>query len=285
MRLRTIAFTNLRRRKARAAFLVAGLLIGVGTVVALLVAHRVDDRQGAAPTCESFGANIVVTPRSKDVALSYGGIDRGRRVGGRARRCAKRTLARIESIPARRQPRVVAPELVGAVRANGRRVLLMGVRPCATQFKLKRWWSVDAGRPPANGHELVAGAAAAERPAPADGRLRAHRRPTLHRHRPPARDRRPGRRPARRRPAAPCSASCGKPGRAHARRGRGLVRAARPCDEVVRAALGRAARREGHRHAGGGQEPPARRRPVPRASATRSSASSSPSRRSSCSSR
>jgi putative ABC transport system permease protein len=40
-------------------------------------------------------------------------------------------------------------------------VLLMGVRP-ADEFKLKRWWSVDKGRPPANGHELVAGAAAAE---------------------------------------------------------------------------------------------------------------------------
>jgi putative ABC transport system permease protein len=36
----------------------------------------------------------------------------------------------------------------------------MGVRPRA-EFKLKRWWSVDAGRPPANGHELVAGSAAA----------------------------------------------------------------------------------------------------------------------------
>jgi len=39
--------------------------------------------------------------------------------------------------------------------------LLMGVRP-ADEFRLKRWWSVDTGRPPANGHELVAGAAAAE---------------------------------------------------------------------------------------------------------------------------
>ena len=36
MRLRTIALNNLWRRKARAAFLVAGLLIGVGTVVALV---------------------------------------------------------------------------------------------------------------------------------------------------------------------------------------------------------------------------------------------------------
>ena len=35
----------------------------------------------------------------------------------------------------------------------------MGVQP-KNEFDLKKWWSVD-GRPPRNGHELVAGSAAA----------------------------------------------------------------------------------------------------------------------------
>ena len=57
---------------------------------------------------------------------------------------------------------MVAPELVGAVEVGGRRVLLMGTN-VADQARLKSWWSVDTGRLPANGRELIAGAAAAER--------------------------------------------------------------------------------------------------------------------------
>ena len=159
MRLRTIAFSNLWRRKARAAFLVAGILIGVGTVVALLSLTESMTGQAKA-TMQTYGANIVVAPKSRDVGLSYGGMSVGGvSVGGKA--LSQADLERIESIPARSAISVVAPELVGAVSAKGQRVLLMGADPAA-EFKLKNWWSVDAGRPPANGHELVAGAAAAK---------------------------------------------------------------------------------------------------------------------------
>jgi putative ABC transport system permease protein len=158
VRLRTIAVNNLRRRKARAAFLVAGLLIGVGTVVALISLTQSMTGQTQA-NLQSFGANIVVTPRTRDVSLSYGGISAGGVAVG-AQSLPEADLARIDAIPSRAGIAVVSPELVGAVLVKGRRALLMGVRPAA-EFKLKRWWSVDAGRPPANGHELVAGAAAA----------------------------------------------------------------------------------------------------------------------------
>jgi putative ABC transport system permease protein len=158
MTLRTIAFSNLRRRKARAAFLIAGLLIGVGTVVALLSLTQSVTGEAEAKM-ESFGANVVITPRSEDVALSYGGVTiGGLSVGGRG--LGEADLARVRAVPARSSVSVIAPELVGAVQVKGHRALLMGVHPAA-QFKLKRWWSVDPGRPPQNGHELVAGAAAA----------------------------------------------------------------------------------------------------------------------------
>jgi putative ABC transport system permease protein len=156
--LRTIAFNNLRRRKARSAFLVAGLLIGVATVVALLSLASAVTSQ-AKTSMQSFGANIVVTPASRDVALSYGGMAVGGMTVG-AREIGAADLARTDALRRRGVIAVVAPELVGSVRANGRPTLLMGVRP-ADEFRLKRWWSIGAGRPPANGHELVAGAAAA----------------------------------------------------------------------------------------------------------------------------
>jgi putative ABC transport system permease protein len=159
MTLRTIALANLRRRKARAAFLIAGLLIGVATVVALLTLSRSMAGEAEA-NLESYGANIVITPRAEDVALTYGGIDVGGvSVGDQG--LGEADLRRVLGIPARGSIAVVAPELVGPVEVKGRRALLMGVDPEA-QFALKRWWSIGAGRPPQDGRELIAGARAAE---------------------------------------------------------------------------------------------------------------------------
>lgn len=158
MTLLTVALNNLRRRKGRAAFLVAGLLIGVGTVVALISITQSMTGQTKA-NLQSFGANILVTPRSKDVALSYGGISAGGVSVGQ-RSLSQADLARIDAIPSRADISAVAPQLVGAVHVKGRRALLLGVLP-EQQFKLKRWWSVGAGHAPTNGHELVAGASAA----------------------------------------------------------------------------------------------------------------------------
>lgn len=158
MTLLTVALNNLRRRKGRAAFLVAGLLIGVGTVVALISITQSMTGETKA-NLESFGANIVVTPRAKDVTLSYGGITAGGVSVGQ-QSLSQADLARIDTIPSRADISAVAPQLVGAVQVKGRRALLLGVRP-EQQFKLKRWWSVGSGHAPANDHELIAGAAAA----------------------------------------------------------------------------------------------------------------------------
>jgi putative ABC transport system permease protein len=159
MTLRSIAFANLRRRKARAAFLIAGLLIGVATVVALLTLARSMSGEAEA-NLESYGANIVITPKAEDVALTYGGIDVGGvSVGDQG--LTEADLERLRAIPARGSLAVVAPELVGPVQVKGRRALLMGVDP-KPQFELKRWWSIGAGRPPQSEDELIAGAGAAE---------------------------------------------------------------------------------------------------------------------------
>ena len=159
MRLRTIATHNLLRRKARAAFLVAGLLIGVGTVVTLISLTQSMTGQTKA-NLQSFGANIVVSARTKDVALSYGGISAGGLSLG-SQTLDESALQRIDGIPARTSISIVAPEVVGPVKVGVRRVLLMGVRP-EDQFKLKRWWSVDPGRAPSKAREMVAGSAAAK---------------------------------------------------------------------------------------------------------------------------
>ena len=137
MKLRTVALDNLRRRKSRAAFLVAGLLVGIGTVVTLLTLSAALTVE-AQNNLETFGANILVAPRTDGLSLSYGGVSLGG-VSVGARGIREADLARIDTIKNRKNIAIVAPELLGAVNVNGRQGLLMGVRP-KEEFELRKWW-------------------------------------------------------------------------------------------------------------------------------------------------
>ena len=160
MRLRTVAFSNLRRRKSRAAFLVAGLLVGIGTVVALLTLSQALTVQ-AQNNLETFGANIIVAPRTDGLSLTYGGVTvAGVSVG--AQDIRQSDLARIATIANRRNIAIVAPELLGAVSVEGRPGPAHGR---AAQERVRPQEVVERGR-----------AAAAERPR-ARGRLGGRRRP------------------------------------------------------------------------------------------------------------
>lgn len=159
MRLEHIVLHNLRRRKGRAIFLVIGLLIGVATVVTLL---SLTDAMGqrAQHELENFGANIIITPRSDELALNYGGIQLAG-VNLVAKELEQSSLENIDDIPNRRNVAMIAPKVLGAVEVNDQRIMMMGVDP-AVEFKLKRWWSI-AGRPVAQGNELLVGAAVVKR--------------------------------------------------------------------------------------------------------------------------
>ena len=113
MTLESIVLNNLRRRKGRMIFLVLGLLIGVATVVTLIslanaltadVQHKM----------ENYGANILITPRSDDLSLSYGGITLGG-VSVDSREIRQADLAKIMTIPNNRNIAAVAPKVLGAV--------------------------------------------------------------------------------------------------------------------------------------------------------------------------
>ena len=215
MRLRTVAFGNLRRRSSRAAFLVAGLLIGIATVVTLLTLSRALTVQ-AQNQLETYGANIVVAPQTDDLSLSYGGVALGG-VRLQARDLREADLSRIDTIENRKNVAIVAPELLGAVKVQGGQALLLGVRS-KDEFELKKWWRLD-GRRPAAGDELVAGSSVARRLGLRIGDTGRPRRPRLHRQRRPAAHRLPGRRAARHRAGRrPGAARQARPGDAGAGR-------------------------------------------------------------------
>ena len=158
MRISTIAWANLRRRKSRAALLVAGVAIGIATAVALLTLSRsISEEIGLQ--LDQFGANIVVVPKSDQLALDYGGVavaaaafDVGELTDEDARR--------IREIPYADRLAVVAPKLLGAVEAGGRKVVVAGV-DFESEYALKRWWRV-VGEKPAGANELLVGHDAAQ---------------------------------------------------------------------------------------------------------------------------
>lgn len=152
MRISTIAWANLRRRKSRAALLVAGIAIGIATAVALLTLSRsISDEIGLQ--LDQFGANIVVVPKSDTLALDYGGVS----VGAAAFDVGELTDAdarRIHEIPYASRLAVVAPKLLGAAEAEGRKVVVAGVE-FENEYALKRWWRVVGEKPKGAGELLV----------------------------------------------------------------------------------------------------------------------------------
>jgi putative ABC transport system permease protein len=152
MRISTIALANLRRRKGRAAFLVAGIGIGIATAVALLTLSGLI-KEEVGLQLDQYGANIVVVPKSNSLALDYGGVQ----VSGVSFDVAQlkdEDALGVHNIQYRERLSVVAPKILGAVEAEGRQVLLAGV-DFKEELRLKRWWRLVGRRPESPGDVLV----------------------------------------------------------------------------------------------------------------------------------
>ena len=148
MTLREIAYRNLIRRKGKAAFIVAGLLIGVATVVTVItlvdamtadINHKLDQ----------YGANILIVPRTESLALSYGGLSLGG-VSFDMQEIRETELAQVRSIKNAANIAALGPMVLGVITINTHNVLLAGVDFDAARI-LKPWWKVDGALPEANG--------------------------------------------------------------------------------------------------------------------------------------
>jgi putative ABC transport system permease protein len=144
MTLRDIAISNLRRRKSKALFILAGLLIGVTTVVTLLsLVHAM--REDINHKLEMYGANILITPRTESLALTYGGLS----LGGIAfdmKEIRQEELSRVKTIKNAANIAAVGPMVLGPVSLGQSRMLLAGLDFQAAQF-LRPWWSLKGTVP------------------------------------------------------------------------------------------------------------------------------------------
>lgn len=159
MRLTDIAFLNLRRRKAKAGFLLLGLLVGVSTVVALLsmtgaMARNVNEK------LERYGANILVLPKSETLSLTYGGLALGG-VSFDMKELREEDVNNIKTIRNSANIAALGPTVLGVVETSGHKALLAGI-DLATYKVLKPWWKVAAGEVPEKGGSLVLGSEVAK---------------------------------------------------------------------------------------------------------------------------
>lgn len=144
MRLSTIALNNLRRRKGKMTFLVMGLSLGIATIVSLVTLTR-SLSTDIERKMEEFGANILITPRSDDLAMSYGGISLGG-VSVDRREILQSDLEKLKGIRNRQNVAAVSPKVVGGTVVEGRRVLLVGV-DFPAELRMKQWWQIFGSEP------------------------------------------------------------------------------------------------------------------------------------------
>jgi putative ABC transport system permease protein len=154
MTLKHIAISNLRRRKARALFILAGLLIGVSAVVGITTLGRAM-KNDINHKLEMYGANILVVPKTENLSLTYGGMSLGG-VSFDMQEIRQEELAKIKTIKNAANVAAVGPMALGPITVRGRRLLMAGVDFQAVQI-LRPWWSVS-GKIPAGGDGIVIGA-------------------------------------------------------------------------------------------------------------------------------
>jgi putative ABC transport system permease protein len=159
MKLRDIAVNNLRRRKGKAFFLVVGLMIGVAAIVALITTTTILE-EDIAHKMDEFGANIVITPRTEGLSLTYGGLSLGG-VSFDQKEILESDLGGIRMIKNSANIRIVSPKVFGVFEKDGSKILAVGV-DFPAELSLKKWWKITGGKPE-NDDQILVGADTAER--------------------------------------------------------------------------------------------------------------------------
>jgi putative ABC transport system permease protein len=156
MNLNAISIKNLLRRKGKAVLVLAGLVIGVSTVVGIIsyVDAMTNDINHKL---EKYGANILVVPKTENLALSYGGLSLGG-VSFEMEEIRQTELERVRKIKNSQNIAALGPLVLGVANVRTQKVLMAGVDFKAAGI-LKPWWKVQGALPDENG--IILGAEAA----------------------------------------------------------------------------------------------------------------------------
>ncbi len=158
MQLHTISINNLKRRKAKMAFLTIGLMVGIATIVTLVTLTR-SMSSDIERKMDEFGANILITPQSNGLSMNYGGISLGG-VTFDQHEIREEDLAKIKTITNHKNISAIAPKVLGGIKVGTHDVLLVGVN-FESELKMKQWWQIF-GEAPKGDNEVLLGSDAAK---------------------------------------------------------------------------------------------------------------------------
>jgi putative ABC transport system permease protein len=140
MNISRISMGNLRRRKSRTLLLIIGLTIGVALVVALVgITTRM--KADVAKKLDEYGANVIVTPRSENLSLSYGGVG-VTEASYNVEELRQEDAGLIKTIKNSKNISAVAPKVIGATEKDGRSFMVVGV-DFPSEFGIKKWWRLE----------------------------------------------------------------------------------------------------------------------------------------------
>lgn len=153
MNLVSIAFNNIKRKKGKILFLIAGLTIGVATVITLtgITSAMKEDIE---KKLDEYGANIVISPKSEELSLSYGGISVGS-LSFDQKHITESDADKIKTIPNKQNINIVSPKVIGAVNVGESKVLMVGL-DLKKELAIKKWWKID-GKESLKDGEILAG--------------------------------------------------------------------------------------------------------------------------------
>ncbi len=152
MKLYSISFKSLSRRKSKTFFLVFSLILAVSSIVSLvnvsyLLSNNLENE------LDVFGANILITPLDNSLSINYGGINLGD-VSFEKGGLKYKDLEKIDSIKNRKNLSTIAPKFFHIFNINDRKTLFAGI-DFNNEFKLKKWWEINGKKPESKSEALI----------------------------------------------------------------------------------------------------------------------------------
>ncbi len=159
MKFYHISVNSLKRRKSKTFFLILSLILAVSSIaglfqVSVLLSNNLES------DLDVFGANILITPRTENLSINYGGIDFGN-VSFDKSTLHTEDIVKIDSIKNRKNISVVSPKLIQVAKSDSSHVLLSGIE-FDKEVKLKKWWKISGGIPEKT-NQIILGANISER--------------------------------------------------------------------------------------------------------------------------
>jgi putative ABC transport system permease protein len=159
MRLHTIAFKNLARRKGKATLVVVGLAVGIATMVSIVTLMLAFEKS-IDTQLDAYGFNIVVYPASSSLSLNYGGMNISGVDTFEVETLTEADLGKARRIRSADHIMAISPKVLQAIEVKNKKALLVGV-DFDEEFQVKKWWKVT-GHKPSSKDQVILGSDAAK---------------------------------------------------------------------------------------------------------------------------